>query len=233
MTTRIRVLLALCLALAGSFTQMIDGASAKKPLQKLISESKVDKVDDEVNFTDLKCETNPETGKPATFAHFYNASGAKRRAELITWSPKYIKDANWSPTRRCNAVTARLVNHLEKDTENNRFSLRLKSGTFLIASTMEYINSTTGGNETAQVICFANAPQGQNDSQGCNSIFLTLANNENPSEVIASFNNFMSQAASDFPSALSRGSDGVDLGLVMHGFKKGIRNGSVVTYPVP
>ena len=124
--------------------------------------------DDGVKIQSFQCGKLGRTF--TTFIHFTNPSGQERKTPLIKWTNKYITDANWSPEKRCGAVSKRLTDRFQDEGLNF----------YLVNSTQEYRNSITGATESAKVICFSKSQEtdDNDNSSDCDGIFLTLSPKE-------------------------------------------------------
>ena len=181
---------------------------------------------DDIKFTGVQC--SEYQGIPTTFITFNNQNGELRKIPLFSWSRKYIKDAKWTPSARCNVVSKRIDNEFQRD-HNFNFYFRDDQA--------KYINTVTGVEETANVICFTrDFGQDENGNEvKCSSTFLTLAPTENPKQVIRDFKAMFSEAGFRPPSiAMSRDSSGktyVGLHKLTSQIKKNLRNGTLISYP--
>jgi hypothetical protein len=179
---------------------------------------------DDLTFNGVQC--SEYQGIPITAITFNDENGKSRIVPLITWSRKYIKDANWSPSVRCSVVSKRIDNEFQKEKKTNFYFTTDKR---------TYTNTVTGVEEEADVLCFTRT-RGQDengDEAKCSSLFLTLAPTERPNQVLREFRSMFSEAG--FKTSFSPISRGKKTYVGLHDLtsqiKKNLRNGTLVSYP--
>lgn len=196
--------LLLSLVFMSSLTMAIGKANAE--------ENNDNTADDGVKIQSFQC--GKLGGTFTTFIHFTNPNGQERKSALIKWTKKYITDANWSPEKRCVAVSKRL---------NDRFQEEGNVNFFLVSSTKEYTNSTTGATESANVICFSRSGKtDENDnSSDCDGVFLTLSPKEDADKAKLDLQSMFAEAGTVAKEPVVRGKRVIRL----HGLQNQLNNG--------
>ena len=168
--------------------------------------------DDGVKIQSFQCGKLGRTF--TTFIHFTNPSGQERKTPLIKWTNKYITDANWSPEKRCGAVSKRLTDRFQEEGSVNLS---------LVNSTQEYTNSITGATESANVICFSKSKDADanDNSSDCDGIFLTLSPKEDANRALLNLQLMFAEAGTVAKEPIVRGVKPV---IRLHGLQNQLNN---------
>jgi len=195
--------LLLSLVFMSSLTMAIGKANAE--------ENNDNTADDGVKIQSFQC--GKLGGTFTTFIHFTNPNGQERKSALIKWTKKYITDANWSPEKRCVAVSKRLTDRFQDEGLNF----------YLVNSTQEYRNSITGATESAKVICFSKSQEtdDNDNSSECDGIFLTLSPKEDAAKAKLDLQSMFAEAGTVAKEPVVRGKRVIRL----HGLQNQLNNG--------
>jgi hypothetical protein len=196
--------LLLSLVFMSSLTMAIGKANAQ--------EKDDNTADDGVKIQSFQC--GKLGGTFTTFIHFTNPNGQERKSALIKWTNKYITDANWSPEKRCVAVSKRLTDRFQDEGLNF----------YLVNSTQEYTNSITGATESAKVICFSKSKDtdANDNSSNCDGIFLTLSPREDANRALLDLQSMFAEAGTVAKEPIVRGVKPV---IPLHGLQNQLNNG--------